>query len=153
MSALAHGQDDHPEAARKHAVDARTLLIARRADGAAYLAGYVVECAVKAIVLHDRAYCDATRTTDAAILAQWHQTLKRSYRHDLGRLLTITLGPTGAAYAQYLPPQTTKMTRDWSEAIRYQAENAVSLHEAESYVEWASLAEMAVVQMKLDGVL
>ena len=43
--------DDHPEAAGKHLSDASTLLTASRLDGAAYLAGYVVECSLKAVML------------------------------------------------------------------------------------------------------
>ena len=41
--------DDHPEAAGKHLLDAGALLAAGRADGAAYLSGYVVECSLKSI--------------------------------------------------------------------------------------------------------
>lgn len=43
--------DDHPDAAGKHLDDASVLLSAGRADGAAYLAGYVVECALKSLIL------------------------------------------------------------------------------------------------------
>ena len=42
---------DHPEAAGKHLADAAVLLPAGRADGAAYLAGYVVECVLKTLIL------------------------------------------------------------------------------------------------------
>ena len=42
--------DDYPEAARKHLVDATALATARRFDGAAYLSGYVVECAAKLLI-------------------------------------------------------------------------------------------------------
>lgn len=45
--------DDHPEAAGKRLSDARVLLPAGRADGAAYLAGYVVECSLKSVLLHE----------------------------------------------------------------------------------------------------
>ena len=51
MSGLAQPNgDDYPEAASKHLEDASRLLDARRYDGAAYHAGYVVECALKTIV-------------------------------------------------------------------------------------------------------
>lgn len=39
--------DDYPEAARKHLRDADALFRGGRFDGAAYLTGYVVECALK----------------------------------------------------------------------------------------------------------
>ena len=42
--------DDYPEAALKHLLDADTLLKGRRFDGAAYLSGYVVECALKTLI-------------------------------------------------------------------------------------------------------
>ena len=42
--------DDYPEAALKHLLDADVLLTGRRFDGAAYLSGYVVECALKTLI-------------------------------------------------------------------------------------------------------
>jgi hypothetical protein len=45
--------DDHPEAAHKQLLDAQSLLGQQRADGAAYLSGYVVECALKSLWLHE----------------------------------------------------------------------------------------------------
>lgn len=51
--ALANG-DDHPEAALKHLLDAGELLARNRPDGAAYLSGYVVECALKALWVCER---------------------------------------------------------------------------------------------------
>lgn len=42
--------DDYPEAALKHLRDAAALVRGRRFDGAAYLAGYVVECALKTLI-------------------------------------------------------------------------------------------------------
>lgn len=42
--------DDYPAAALKHLQDAEVLLKGRRFDGAAYLSGYVVECALKALI-------------------------------------------------------------------------------------------------------
>jgi hypothetical protein len=43
--------DDYPQAAMKHLEDAKSLLGANRVDGAAYLAGYVVECSLKSLVV------------------------------------------------------------------------------------------------------
>lgn len=42
--------DDFPKAALKHLQDGQTLLKSNRFDGAAYLAGYVVECALKTMI-------------------------------------------------------------------------------------------------------
>jgi HEPN domain-containing protein len=49
-SKLQASGEDYPEAALKHCDDAGRLLSGRRADGAAYLAGYAVECALKTLV-------------------------------------------------------------------------------------------------------
>jgi len=46
--------EDYPDAALKHCDDARHLLSARRPDGAAYLAGYAVECALKTVIQVER---------------------------------------------------------------------------------------------------
>jgi hypothetical protein len=53
--ALPNG-DDHPDAAHKHLLDAEALLTQQRADGAAYSSGYVVECALKSLWLHEKVY-------------------------------------------------------------------------------------------------
>lgn len=42
--------DDYPKAALKHLQDAQVLFKGNRFDGAAYLAGYVVECALKTMI-------------------------------------------------------------------------------------------------------
>jgi HEPN domain-containing protein len=42
--------DDYPEAAEKHLLDAAVLQAASRPDGAAYHAGYVVECCLKTLL-------------------------------------------------------------------------------------------------------
>ena len=51
VSNLAYEGDDHPDAAAKNLDDAMTLLAARRFDGAGYLAGYVVECSLKTVIV------------------------------------------------------------------------------------------------------
>lgn len=42
--------DDYPDAAGKHLEDSKVLLAGNRHDGAAYLAGYVVECVLKTLI-------------------------------------------------------------------------------------------------------
>jgi len=158
VTALAHSSgDDFPLAALKHAQDARALLDATRYDGAAYLAGYAVECAAKALILHDQAYDPTTRATDPEVLAQWREKLRRKpYGHDLARLLSETLGTSGQRYAHFLPdPNAAPLAAiiaGWKETMRYR-EPHVGAPQASAYVEWASLAEEAVASMQLDGVL
>ena len=43
-------QEHYASAASRHVEDARYLCDARRWDNAGYLAGYVVECGVKAVI-------------------------------------------------------------------------------------------------------
>ena len=51
MSRLSQGNgDDYPDAAGKHLEDSKVLLAGSRHDGAAYLAGYVVECVLKTLI-------------------------------------------------------------------------------------------------------
>lgn len=100
--------DDYPAAAGKHLADAHVLLAGARYDGTAYLAGYVVECALKTLI---------------------HMETGREYRsHDLAGL-NSTLG-TIAAQAGFRTQQTYVSTvailRDagilaWEPEMRYHA--------------------------------
>ena len=80
--------DDYPEAAGKHLGDATALLGAGRVDGAAYLSGYVVECALKSIVILEGG---------------------NSWGHDLNALSADALrlsALAGARTARYVPRMT-----------------------------------------------
>lgn len=152
MSLLCVGDDDHPEAALKHFEDAKVLIGAGRPDGAAYHAGYVVECSLKTIILHDRCYDPASSSRDRAILERWHKDLSRKpYGHDLEMLLGAVVGGDGA---RYMPPlhQASSIVRDWTETMRYRAPT-LNNDIANAFLAWAELAVHAVVRMKLDGVL
>lgn len=154
MSVLAQNSDDHAAAAPKHGADARLLLQSHRYDGAAYLAGYVVECVIKAIVLHNQAYDPRTGKTDALKVTEWHRTLRSpQYGHKLPALLSILLSPSGARYVSYLPSASAAITTGWSEQLRYRPPGAITASDATSYVTDASRAEDAITQMTLDGVL
>ena len=80
--------DDHPEAAQKHLLDSAALLLQERPDGAAYLSGYVVECALKSLYLSVQLVIPAK--------LPW----KGKTGHDLNHLhgqvstLSIVAGPT-----------------------------------------------------------
>ncbi len=153
MSRLAVRADDHPCAAEKHLADAVALSSAGRFDGAAYLAGYVVECVLKAVILHDRSYDQSTGGTDAVALQQWHQQLRRRpYGHALLRLMQEIMGPAGAPYA---PPieETSSIISDWSENMRYRAEGASTKAQADAFVDWGQVAILSVLRMRIDGVL
>lgn len=152
VSRLAVGNDDHPEAALKHFDDARVLAQAGRSDGAAYHAGYVVECSVKAVILHDRSFDATTGTTNRAQLAQWHQSLsRRPYGHDLRALLAAIVGAEGARYLPDIEPNASVM--QWQETLRYSAPGRIRAAEADAYVLWAEFAVNAIARMRADGVL
>lgn len=152
MSRLAVGNDDHPEAARKHLADAYVLNASARHDGAAYHAGYVVECTLKAVLLHDRAHDTITGAPDPVKLQQWHNDLrKKPYGHKLAGLLGAGVGPQGARYWPELEA-TDSVVRDWTETARYWRPGAVTEAKARAFLAWADLTALAVVQMTLDGV-
>lgn len=44
--------EDYPNAARRHLEDSKMLLDATRWDNSAYLAGYVIECSIKAVIAY-----------------------------------------------------------------------------------------------------
>jgi hypothetical protein len=104
---------DFQELSRLRRREARILLRAGRAEGAYYLAGYAVECALKACIA--KATCrhefpDRERTT-------------RSYVHDLPKLLeTAGLQPV-LAQAQKSNPTFFRnwvTVRDWTQTSRYE---------------------------------
>ncbi|MBI2528539.1 MAG: HEPN domain-containing protein [Candidatus Rokubacteria bacterium] len=133
--------DDHPEAARKHLEDASVLLPAGRADGAAYLAGYVVECALKSLIL----------------VAAGHP-----WGHDLNALgreaLQLAALPE-ARSARYIPRMSQghplyDAASGWRETLRYREPGAVTPADAGSWLgEAQAVYESAIVPMRLDGVV
>jgi hypothetical protein len=152
MSKLKCGGDDHVEAVERHVADAQTLFDAGRYHGSAYLNGYVVECALKAVVLHDRSFDAATRTHNPAELAQWHKTLRHKYGHCLNDLASITLGPEGARYSVKLPSNAA--ITGWRETLRYAGHGSISETQAREYQTSAQTAHcQSVLKMRLDGVI
>ncbi|MGQ0665195.1 MAG: HEPN domain-containing protein [Pseudomonadota bacterium] len=104
--------DDHPEAAGKHLADAEALLDASRTDGAAYLSGYVVECALKSLVIVEG---------------------RQAWGHDLNALsrkaLRLAALP-GARTARYVPRMNEShslydATSGWRETLRYREPGAI----------------------------
>ena len=81
--------DDYPEAAVKHMQDSGALLAGGRYDGAAYLAGYVVECALKTLIQLE------------AGQVRHHHDLSRLDR-DLGLAGCGAAGHAGEAHRQYV---------------------------------------------------
>ena len=137
---LANG-DDHPAAAGKHLSDAGVLLPAGRADGAAYLAGYVVECTIKSLIL-------------AAAGHPWGHNLS-----GLGRDALRLAALPGARTARYVPRMTPghslyDAASGWRETLRYREPGAVAPADAGSWLaEAQAVYESTIVPMRLDGVV
>jgi hypothetical protein len=133
--------DDHPEAAGKHLADAHALQTSERADGAAYHAGYVIECALKSLILVEGG---------------------EPWGHDINTLsgdaLRLAALP-GARSAKYVPRMRAGHsiydgTSGWRETLRYRATGAVTLEVACSWVaEAQAVYESTIVPMRLDGVV
>lgn len=138
---LANG-DDHPAAAGKHLSDAAVLLLAGRADGAAYLAGYVVECALKSISILEIGIAKRTHSLN-----------------DLGREALRLAALPGARSARYVPRITHRHAlydpaSGWRETLRYREPGAVAPADAGSWLaEARAVYESTVVPMRLDGVV
>lgn len=149
MSKLAlQNGDDHPEAAHKHLVDAQTLLGQQRADGAAYLSGYVVECALKSLWLHE----EGAPTGNAM---PW-----KRQGHDLNHLatqVTVLATVAGAKTARYFKAAMSGVSSSaivaWKPEMRYHAPS-MDLSDAENWYACArDVFQETVHQMRLDGVL
>jgi hypothetical protein len=132
--------DDYPEAALKHLDDASALLIRGRHDGTAYLAGYVVECSLKALLQYE---------TGVGV-----------FGHDLARLaaqVSALCAVAGARTARYIaPPVRTVPVASiaaWEPKMRYHAPG-MSAAGARAWLQDAESIFLATVgRMALDGVL
>lgn len=132
--------DDHPEAAHKLLLDAQTLLGQQRADGAAYLSGYVVECALKSL---------------------WQLETGQPRRgHDLRRLAmavdavaTVAGNKTARYFKQATSSVSSSAIAAWRPEMRYRPATMTS---GDAGV-WCQIAgdvfQETVAQMRLDGVL
>ena len=100
--------DDYPEAAGRHLRDANVLLAGERHDGAAYLAGYVVECAMKTLIQLETGK-PPSRSHDLAAL-----------RGAVGVLAALADARTGRLYASLLPLGSGIL--DWRPEMRYRGE-------------------------------
>jgi len=146
-------QDDHPDAADKHLDDALVLREAARWDGAAYLSGYVVECALKCLVILDR-------LSSVSVDAAGKQV--RKFSHDLNALSQEALrlaSLPGARTARYVPRMTPGHSiydagRGWRETLRYREPGAVARVDADAWVaEAQAVFESTIVPMRIDGVV
>ncbi len=105
MSRLAYQGTDYPEASTKHLEDALVLDRNGRYDGSSYHAGYVVECALKSVLLFEMAWNQRTGQYDRSKLAE-AQIRFTELSHDLESLfqeLTRVYEKATNRSSQYLP--------------------------------------------------
>lgn len=138
--------EDYPAAARKHCTDARVLLNANRADGAAYLSGYGIECVLKSLVQVE------TRATG--------RVAGRHNLQGLGwRALDLATLPTGRTW-RYLKSDPVSSVghgvppAEWSESLRYHPEFTVPPGIAAQWLQEADRLYSEVIGgMAKDGVI
>jgi hypothetical protein len=113
--------------------DAQILLRADHGAGAVYLAGYAVECILKALVLI---------SVPAGIRAQTMQSFRGGKAHDYEWLRTMYLTNGGARFPREITEQFT-LVNDWSTDLRYTPrtvrydEAAEFLAAAKTIMDWA----------------
>ena len=148
MSKLRTSQgDDHPDAALKHLLDAQALLGQNRTDGAAYLSGYVVECALKSLWLHETGVPPISSMP-------WGRSHGLSF---LATNVAALASVAGAKTARYFNLTTSGVPSSaigaWKPEMRYRSPS-MSAGDAQA---WCNIADAVyletVAQMQLDGVV
>ena len=126
-------------AASRHLQTAKFLFENKHHDDSAYIAGYVVDCAIKAIIeiacrppkIHDLAKLSGEALNLAADLSY----AARSYQVDLSSSLS-------------------SLQSKWSPDLRYCSSGFIKEHEAKSFVESADqIYHVTIGAMFLDGLL
>jgi len=145
---LASNGDDHPEAAHKHLLDAQALLGQQRADGAGYLSGYVVECALKSLWLHETGVPPGNSMP-------WGK--KGHDLNDLATRVNAVATVAGAKTARYYKQATSSVSSSaiatWRPEMRYRSAT-MTVGDAGLWCQIAAdVFQETVAQMRLDGVL
>lgn len=141
--------DDHPIAARKHLQDALILHSNARYDGAGYLAGYVVECVLKTLLLVESkprmGHNLSTLSSEAQQLASLPSAKTAKYVRGPAKI-SLTYGS--------LPTAPGVLPTCWNEALRYREENLISVDLATQWISDAQgLYDGTVGEMIRDGVV
>lgn len=106
-------RSDFQAVARMRARDAKALLDAGHCPGAYYLAGYSIECALKACVAKQVRRCDFPDKTLA----------NQAHTHNLEQLIKVAgLGPAFEAARRVNPALEVNwaIVKDWTEKSRYE---------------------------------
>ena len=129
----------------KHCDDARHLLSASRPDGAAYLAGYAVECTLKTVIQVERG--------NIAPVLEWAHRLNDLSTQAM-RLAALPTNKT-ARYFKHPPPTTLTYTNPpagWKETLRYYPAGTIPSPTAQQWVEEAERLYLEVIgELQKDG--
>ncbi len=138
-------RDDHPEAAGKHLEDATVLMVARRYDGAAYLAGYVAECTIKSLILLEHGQqAWGHRLNKLSQQAQRLAALPGSRSAKYSAILARSSNPNGI-----MNPST-----GWYPDLRYRPSNMIPQQQASDWLtEAQEIYAQSIIPMRLDGVI
>ncbi len=90
MPHLPSKRNDYPAAAKKHLNDAKVLLDNGRFDGTVYLSGFVVECALRTVVMLGHAQHEAV--AEAKEKGRKPDTLTRAFRRGARAADLIPVG-------------------------------------------------------------
>ena len=132
--------DDYPEAALKHLQDADALVGRQRFDGAAYLAGYVVECALKTLI-----------QVESGEPRHSHRLM--SLHDELNVLAVHAKTRTGRLYISATASLKTAGVVDWTPNMRYHGPK-VAANEAEAWLQEAHAAYDRIIgSLVLEGAI
>ncbi len=142
--------DDYPAAALKHLQDAEVLLKSRRFDGAAYLSGYVVECALKALI----------QVESGRRVRRSHKPTEVRRSHELTGLLdeldvlaVQATTRTGRLYVRVAAVLRTADVLRWQPPMRYRGPEVTS-SEADAWLRNAREAyDLIVGDLILEGAI
>ena len=131
--------DDFGSAVSRHYYDAELLLTGRRFDNAAYLAGYAVECGLKALILHGGGQ-------------------PKKYGHDLPTMaskalaLAVLLSPAMRRYYIDVMDVMLRACKGWKPELRYSKTGDISHAKAKEFIQAARISfERLLIPMILDG--
>jgi HEPN domain-containing protein len=105
-------RSDFQNLAAEHIADAKALLAAKRWGGAYYLAGYAVECGLKACVL-------VRLSAEVGLVFEDRRFSEKCWTHNLEQLLSLA----GLMEMLVVDPELFArwdIVKDWNEASRYE---------------------------------
>jgi hypothetical protein len=121
----------YPNAACRHVLDSKTLLDEERWDGCAYIAGYAIECSLKAVISHPECPSDVDLVAighDLSTLA--HRLDQMASSRKSGRKRNVCAGTLTALRGSLKSQSPT-----WGPSMRYEGQNP--LWEAKARAWWS----------------